>query len=120
MNKFRLKKEATPFFKDKLASEINDFDVWTKHYNVDENALEEVEDVVIVRGHKFDDGNGSSLGGWDSKNGTELKFTIYFPSLSFYENDKFTKGRSVRELMDRLQAAANAYMLNFLDPKEND
>lgn len=118
MKKYRLKKEATPFFKEKLASEINDFSVWTEHYHVDENALEEVEDVVIMRGHKFASGNGVSLGGWDAKDGTELLFTIKFPSLKFQENDKFTKGRSVRELMDRLQAAANSYMLNFLEQKE--
>lgn len=118
MNKYRLKKEATPFFKEKLATEINDFNVWTEHYHVDENALEEVEDVVIVRGHRFATGDGASLGGWSAKNGTELCFTIKFPSLKFQENDKFTKGRSVRELMDRLQAAANSYMLNFLEQKE--
>ncbi len=120
MKKYRLKKEATPFFKEKLAKEINDFNVWTEHYHVDENALEEVEDVVIVCGHKFEDGNGASLGGWDSKNGSGLKFTIGFPSLCLYDNDRFTKGRSVRELMDRLQAGANAYMLKFLESKDND
>lgn len=118
MKKYRLKKDATPFFKEELAKEINDFDVWTKHYNVDENALEEVEDVVIICGHKFASGNGVSFGGWSAKDGTELLFTIKFPSLKFQENDKFTKGRSVRELMDRLQAAANSYMLNFLEQKE--
>lgn len=118
MNKYRLKKEATPFFKEKLATEINDFNVWTEHYHVDEKALEEVEDVVIIRGHKFATGDGARLGGWSAKDGTELLFTIKFPSLKFQENDKFTKGRSVRELMDRLQAAANSYMLNFLEQKE--
>ena len=46
MKKYRLKKEAVPFFVDKLATAIYDWDVWQK-YNVDDKALDEVEDARI-------------------------------------------------------------------------
>ena len=35
MKKFRLKKEATPFFKEDLATSIYDYEIWTKNLNVD-------------------------------------------------------------------------------------
>ena len=115
--RFRLKKEAVQFFSEKLATAIGDYRFW-KVYNVDDNALEEVEAVVIEYVQKTSP-NTRSLGGWD-KDGTELLFTLKFPSMTFYENDKFTKGRSVRELMNRLQVEANSYMLQFLDPNSED
>lgn len=40
--RFRLKKEAVQFFSEKLATAIGDYRFW-KVYNVDDNALEEVE-----------------------------------------------------------------------------
>lgn len=61
MKKYRLKKEAVPFFVDKLATAIYDWDVWQK-YNVDDKALEEVEDARIEYGIKTSE-SGATLGG---------------------------------------------------------
>ena len=36
MKKYRLKKEAVPFFKKELATGVKDWETWTKTYNVDE------------------------------------------------------------------------------------
>lgn len=110
MKKYRLKKEAVPFFADKLATAIHDWDVW-QEYNVDDKALEEVEDARIEYGIKTS-ASGATLGGWD-KNGMTLCFTIVFPSMKYHEHDKFSKGKIVRELMNNLQREANRFMNDF-------
>ena len=110
MKKYRLKKEAVPFFVDKLATAIYDWDVWQK-YNVDDKALEEVEDVRIEYGIKTSE-SGATLGGWD-KNGMTLCFTLVFPSMKHHEHGVFSKGKMVRELMNRLQRETNSFVTEF-------
>lgn len=117
MKKYRLKKEAVPFFADKLATAIGDWDVWQK-YNVDDKALEEVEDARIEYGIKTSK-MSSDLCGWD-ENGTRMRFTIVFPSLKFREHDTFTKGKMVRELMNRLQGEANSFLMDFYNGKKEE
>lgn len=107
MKKCRLKKEAVPFFTDKLATAIHDWDVWQK-YNVDDKALEEVEDARIEYGIKTS-ASGATLGGWD-KDGMTLCFTLVFPSMKYHEYDIFSKGKMVRELMNRLQRETNSFV----------
>lgn len=113
MKKYRLTKEAVPFFKEELATKIGDYEFW-KVYNVDEKALEEVEPVTIEYG-QITSKTSSRLGSWDAEKGQELFFTLRFPSMKFYEHNKFAKGRVVRELMNRLQAEANSFMLDFMN-----
>lgn len=110
MKKYRLKKEAVPFFADKMATAIADWDVWQK-YNVDDKALEEVEDARIEYGIQTSE-ISRDLCGWDEK-GTKLRFTIVFPSIKHYEHDRFSKDKMVRELMNNLQREANRFMNDF-------
>lgn len=113
MTKFRLKKEAVPFFRNDLATSILSYDIWEKH-NIDMNALEEVEPVHITYGHK-DRENTSMLSGWGNGDGSYFHFTLHFPSSSNYEHAKFTKGRFIRELMSRIQSDCNNYFSQFLN-----
>lgn len=121
MKRYRLKKEAVPFFTERLATAIYDWDVWQK-YNVDDKALEEVEDARIEYGVKTSK-TSSDLCGWD-ENGTHMRFTVVFPSMKFREHDAFTKGKMVRELMNRFQREANSFLNEFyngdLDKKEEN
>lgn len=93
-----------------MATVIADWDLW-QSYNVDDKALEEVEDARIEYGIKTS-ASGATLGGWD-KNGQSLCFTIVFPSMKYHEHDKFSKGKMVRELMNNLQREANRFMNDF-------
>lgn len=113
MKEYRLTKEAVPFFKEELATKIGGYQFW-QTYNIDEKALEEVEPVVIEYGQRTSE-TARSLGSWCAERGQELLFTLRFPSMKFYEHNKFAKGRVVRELMNRLQAEANSFMLNFMN-----
>ena len=120
MSKYRLKKEAVPFFSDKMATAICDWNIWQK-YNVDDKALEEVEEARIEYGIKTS-ACGATLGGWSHDDGMELCFTIVFPSMKYQEHDKFSKGKMVRELMNRLQIETNRFVEEFYneDKQEED
>jgi hypothetical protein len=114
MKKYRLKKEAVPFFNKKYATAIYDFDIWEKQ-GVDIVALEEIEDTYVTYGHqslshKLE--NTSTLSGWD-KNGSRFHFTLNFPSTKIMEHDKFSNGKIVRKLMDEIQAKMNSYFVEF-------
>lgn len=111
MRKYRLKKEAVPFFKDKCATAILPFDTW-HNMQVDTQALEEVEDAYVTAGIKYTE-NASSLSGWDEK-GSHFHFTIVFPSMKFKEFDEFAKGAISRELMDRIQSNVNNFYEKYL------
>lgn len=121
MKKYRLKKEAVPFFREDFATRIQDLDVWQR-YNVDEKALEEVEDAHVEFG--IQKGSRTDLGGWSREDGTKFHFTIVFPSIKYQEHNKFSKGRMVRELMNRIQNVANHFMGEFyegeLEPKKKE
>lgn len=111
MEKYRLKKEAVPFFADKMATRIYDWDVWQK-YNVDDKALEKVEEARIEYGIKTS-ASGAKLGGWSNDDERELCFTIVFPSMKYQEHDIFSKGKMVRELMNRIQGVINKFVEEF-------
>lgn len=113
MKKYRLKKEALPFFKNELRNKIEYLHEWDKH-KVDVYALEEVEPVHIMYGHSNESQNYNytSLSGWDEK-GTKLHFTIVFPSFDFRQNDVFTKGASIRDLMNEMQELVNEFVDEF-------
>lgn len=123
MKYYRLKKEATPFFKEDLATRVEMNDVWER-LNVDKNALEEVLPAFLQYGHctasKEKDGySSSSLSGWSKDEGKYFHFTIHFPSVKFMESDKFGKGRVVRELMDRIQYDVDNFYKQFLNEINN-
>lgn len=115
MRKFRLKKEAVPFFKEEHAKAIYDWSTW-EHLQVDDRALEEVEDAYLSYGMKSGE-SSSSLCGWNAERGAEFNFTIHFPSVTYQEHDKFSKGRTVRDLMDRIQKEVNNFYLDFANKK---
>ena len=124
----RLKKEARPFFKEDLAKRVQSLDVWKEHYHVDEEALEEIQDVYITYGRKryskySTSGVTDDLGGWSNPDNDEYKkngeaggrfgFEIHFPSMKYEEYDKFSKGKMMAGLMDRIQSAADSYFTQF-------
>lgn len=73
MKKYRLKKEAVPFFADKFSTKILDWDIW-QQYQVDDKALEEVE-VYIDYGIKTND-ISSTLSGWKNGEGSEYQISF--------------------------------------------
>jgi len=113
MNKFRLKKEAVPFFNEKHATSIYNYSVW-KDLQVEMKALEEVQDVYVKLGHQSLTTNGSSLCGWNDK-GSHFHFTIYFPSSKHREHDEFSKGRNVREMIDKIQNSLDTFFDDFVN-----
>lgn len=117
MKQYRLKKEALPFFLDKHATAIYSLDIW-QSLSVDELALDEVKEPQIFYGHERGNPPKSSwLCGWD-ENGTHLHFTIVFPSVQFQEHDKFTKGRLIRDMMDRINQAIRYHYDGFVINQE--
>jgi hypothetical protein len=113
MKKFRLKKEAVPFVLEKHATSVYSLDTW-ESCGIDIKALEEVEPAFITHGRKMGE-NSATLGGWSKDEGTTFEFTIHFPSVNFYEHDKFAKGRVTRDLMNRIQSQINNFYDQFLD-----
>ena len=111
MKKYRLKTEAVPFFADKLATVIHDWDAW-QEYHVDDKALEEVEEAHVEYGIETSK-ECRSLGGWSKDDGQRLCFTVVFPSMKYQEHDKFSKGKMIRSLMDRIQCDVNRFMEEF-------
>lgn len=116
MKRYRLKKEALSFFSENLAKEVMALHEWEEHYHVDERALEEVKPAYVTFG--FKENNASSLCGWSSSEnnghaGSHFHFTIHFPSTKLREHDKFSKGRVVRELMDRIQNDIDHFYQKF-------
>jgi hypothetical protein len=111
-----------------LAREVYDLDTWKK-YNIDEKALEEVEEPFITYGHKTSD-NCTTLGGWsnpenenykkDKSAGGTFYFAIHFPSMKFEENDRFSKGRIIAGLMDRIRRTADSYFTQFVSDELDD
>lgn len=121
MKKYRLKKEAVPFFKEKLATDIYDRFTW-ESLQVDEKALEEVGDPFIKYGHYYKMESGTTAGvtcGW-SKEGSHFHFTIHFPSVQFGQHDKFSNGRVIRGLMDRFQSLIDSHYSDFNNNQEKD
>ena len=118
MKKYRIKKEAVPFILEKHATRVYDLGTW-ESIGIDINALEEVKPAHISFGIKTGE-NSANLGGWSKENGAEFEFTIHFPSVSFYEYDKFSKGRVTRELMDRIQRQIDNFYYGFLDGSLNE
>ncbi len=110
MKNYRLKKEAYPFFKEHLATTIESWDFWKDH-NVHEDAIEEVEEVNIVYGHRNNSSNHKA--GWREKEGTHFHFTINYPSMKYQEYDKFSNGQVIRALMDKFQRVANQFYQDF-------
>jgi len=108
MKKYRLKKEAVPFFKEKYATAIYSFDTW-ESLQVDTIALEEVEECFISYGHSDIENKMASLAGWSAEDGQRFHFTLNFPSMKYGEHDKFTNGKSVREMMDAIQTQLDYY-----------
>ncbi len=126
----RLKKEALQFFKEDLSTKTFSVEEWRRLYNIDENALEEIKEPVITYGRDEYGRDGSyksgSLGGWsnpeneqskknDEIGGAHFCFTIHFPSVKYEEYDRFSKGRMLRGLMDRLQHEADYYFTQFVE-----
>lgn len=110
MKNYKIKKEAVPFIKEEYASKVLPFDTWDK-LGINMNALDEVKPAYITYGRKTSE-NSSTLCGWN-ENGASFEFTIHFPSMSFYEQDKFSKGRTIRELMERIQCRIDDFYSQY-------
>ncbi|RZJ33753.1 MAG: hypothetical protein EOO51_12665 [Flavobacterium sp.] len=117
MKQYRLKKEAVRFFNEKHSTTIQTFDYWDR-LGVDDKALEIVEDAFISYGHKTSD-ISSSLSGWSADDGSKFHFTLHFPSVKFMEHDKFSKGKPVREMMDKIQKHVNYFFAEFVNEAQD-
>lgn len=109
---YRLKTEAVKFFLEEHATSIYSLDTW-ESIGVDIKALDEVEPAYIKYGHPLGD-DGQSISGWSKKDGTRFHFTIFFPSTTWHENDKITKGLMSRNLMNRIQHSIDAFYSEFM------
>lgn len=118
MNKYRIKKEAVPFILEEHATRVYELKTWNS-LGIDERALEEVKPAYVTCGHRVSD-ISSTLGGWENGKGAYFEFTIHFPSVSFYEHDKFSKGRITRALMDKIQHQISDFYEQFLDEKQEE
>lgn len=122
MKEYRIKKEAVPFILEKFSTKIQSLESWNR-LGIDIKALEEVEPMYVSYGIKRSESN-TTLCGWDEK-GSHFEFTIHFPSVTFYEHDKFSKGRITRDLMNKIQSQINNFYNDFIDeeaktnPNEN-
>lgn len=118
---YRLKPDAVPFFKNNLKTAVLDWDNWTKTYNVDPEAIEEVKPCYITYGHESirDGVRNSSLSGWAHDKGSHFHFTLNFPSMKMREHDEFTKGNTMRGLMDAIQNTVNNFYIKFAEGEEN-
>jgi hypothetical protein len=121
MTRYRLRKEAVPFFKEDLATAVMSYDEWIDTYHVEPKALEEIKPLFVTYG--FRENNGATLSGWSNPEsnklgGSHFHFTLHFPSTSFKEHDQFNKGRVVRELMDKIQNQLDYFYDKFdLNPQ---
>ena len=125
----RLKKEALKFFKEDLATKIMNPEDWKKYYNIDENALEEINKPIITYGIESSE-DTCSLAGWSNPEGAAIHankiegahfcFTIHFESMKCREYDLFSKGRVMRDFMERLQNEADRYFQQFVEGKTNN
>lgn len=118
MKRYRLKLEAVQFFNQKHATSIYDLDVWQDKLGVDITALEEVEPTVIEHGHKSSEST-TQLGGWD-EDGGKYHFTIRFPSIKLMEHDAFSNGKTLRELMSRMQSTVDSFYSQFSESETNN
>lgn len=120
MIQYRLKSEAVQFFKEKYATSIYPLDTW-RSIGVDDKALEEIKPPYLKYGQKMTDSEskviGATLGGWD-KNGKEFEFTIHFNGVTMYECDKFSNGKLVRELMDKIQRDIDYWYSQFTNKED--
>ena len=116
MRKYRLKKEACPFFQEKHATALYSFDTWDS-IGVDMKALEEVEPVYITYGHQDKNNRSASLAGW-GKEGGHFHFTLNFPNMEWREHDDFTQGRVLRKLMDEIQVNVDRFRESFLNKEK--
>lgn len=82
MKRYRLKRNAVPYFDDKYADKIYSYNVWEKD-NISINALEEVEPIYISYG--FDKKGYTDLSGWSNDDGAHFHFTINFPLTNLKE-----------------------------------
>jgi hypothetical protein len=115
MKYYRLKKEAVPFFNEECATKILDLKTW-KEYQVEEKALEEVEEACVYFGARYSE-KSSSLCGWSNlkkkDGGAYFSFSIRFPSVKYEEFDRFSNGKIVRELMDRIQNQVSYFFHDY-------
>lgn len=111
--KYRIKSEAVPYISEKHVTKIYPRETW-ESIGIDINALEEVKPAFISYGRKTSD-TGKTLSSWSEKDGQTFEFTIHFPSVKFHEHDKFSNGRIVRELMDRIQMQIDKFYDQFHD-----
>ncbi len=107
MKKFRLKRDAVPFFNEKYAAEVQEFYVW-ESWKIDINALEEVENVFMTYGHKTSK-NATSLCEWGNKDGAKFFFTLHLPTMNKRQYENFKQPKAIRQFMNDCQEMANIY-----------
>jgi len=118
MKNYRIKKEAVPYILEKHATKVYDLETWNR-LGIDIKALEEVCPAFLTYGRKTSD-ISNNLSGWSGEEGGTFEFTIHFPSIKFYEFDKFSKGKITRQLMDRIQNNISRFYEEYLEGDLSD
>ena len=112
MKLFRLKKEATPFFKDGWNCEVQDEETWNRDFHVDSKALEEITPPYLTYGHEKTK-HVNDLSSWSSNGdhtGSSFMFTIHFPDVKYQEHDRLCHGEFVGDLMREIQTLINDFI----------
>jgi len=116
MKQFRIKSDAVKYINEKHATSIYNLQTWDEQ-GIDINALDEVEEACLTYGIKSGD-NSKSLCGWEEGEGGHYHFTIHFPSEKHREHDKFSDGRHIRKLMDKIQYEINNFYIQFANNED--
>ena len=106
MTKFRLKKEARQFFKEKFHYEVKPLDYWESHI-ISPNLLDEVDRVYVEFGTKYTESE-TKLKGWSSNNGDPnayFNFTVYVNNMGA----KDYRNVNIPDVMDEIQKVLNRF-----------
>ena len=104
MKRYRLKKEARQFFKDKYHTGVNSFEYW-KQNNIPIEVLEEVEKVYLKYGVKTSEAAASLCGLDHGEKLAHFEFTVIVEDITHKEYESV----DTSEMMDNIQKVLNRY-----------
>lgn len=108
MEKYRLKKEALPFFDEKYHCQIGDLKYWNCH-DINRNAIEKVENCRVEYGHIKDIGT-TQLCGWRSSEAEcHFNFRVVVPDSTSDLYQRLRRDDAIRDIMNVIQNDLNLY-----------
>ncbi len=104
MERYRLKKEARQFFKDKYHTDIEAFEYWEEK-KIPIEVLEEVEKVYLKYGISNGDRVVSLCGLDHAKKLSHFEFTVMVEDITYNEY----KSVNTSKMMDKIQIVLNQF-----------